>query len=169
MRFVLGLTLLFIASPAAAAPGVVAPGVVVGDEFTFPMPEGWEDISAAVHHAGGPATTVAVAPRQRGKPKPASLFVQRAPVQTRTTDAAACMDIGHTMASTLKAKLEHARMIAGPIGQACQIRLVAPVGVAIITELDAPQATWLMTCNHSHGDAVAEAICASTLAGFKLK
>ena len=69
-----------------------------------------------------------------------------------------------------------ALIIDGPLGKTCQIHLRAPEGIAIITELHkagntpvTPQDIWLMTCNHADGDKQAEAICRSTLAGFRFR
>jgi hypothetical protein len=72
--------------------------------------------------------------------------------------------------------LKSAEIIDGPVGKTCQIHLVAPQGVAIITELhrpgnsrSTPQDIWIMTCNHVEGNAAAESACRFALAGFRFR
>jgi hypothetical protein len=72
--------------------------------------------------------------------------------------------------------LKSAQIIDGPAGKTCQIHLVAPEGVALITELHRPGNTrsspkdiWLMTCNHADGNAQAESACRFALSGFRFR
>jgi len=72
--------------------------------------------------------------------------------------------------------LKSAQIIDGPVGRTCQIHLIAPQGVALITELhrpgnsrSAPKGIWLMTCNHVDGDDLAESACRFALSGFQFR
>jgi hypothetical protein len=69
-----------------------------------------------------------------------------------------------------KGKVKSATIVAGPAGtKSCQIHVVTPDRVAIISELTSYTETWVMTCNHADGDAAAERVCRATFGAFKFK
>jgi hypothetical protein len=94
------------------------------------------------------------------------ITVLKPAVAGHITDLAACSATARNFAGPDGA-LKKAAMIDGPVGRACQTHVVAPQGVALITELHRPHETWLMTCKHAEGDPRSEAICRRTLATFR--
>lgn len=88
-------------------------------------------------------------------------------------ESATCTLTGNSIASDVSGKPQSASIISGPLGKTCQIHIVAPAGVALITELNImqegglPKELWLMTCNHADGDNGAQRLCKETLAGLK--
>ncbi len=110
-----------------------------------------------------------------------TIALQKAPIPGGTfADPAMCTQTGSgmihggTAANGTGGTLKSAAIIDGPVGKACQIYLVAPGGVALITELNksgntamAPTDVWLMTCNFADGDTASEAACRASLAGFR--
>jgi hypothetical protein len=169
--------LLIVMALGAVAVAAPAPKSVSGNGFSFPIPDGYEDVSAAL--AGGNAGDLvgAAAKKHAAGKEPATIVVQPANVAAKTRDPRACQAIAEAMADGVHGKLERAEIIAGPLGPACQMRIVARLqrekndaGLeeAIITEISSEQKTWLMTCNHDAGDAAAAKVCGRAVAGFRL-
>lgn len=143
----------------------------VGPGFSFPMPDGYADIGGKLDRPG----FVALEAKQSSRGYRPTIAFQRTPIAGGSMgDPTTCTNSGTSVAGGANGKLVSASIVDGPVGKTCQIHIVAPAGVALITELNLldakglPRETWLMTCNHAEGDAAAERTCRQTLAGFKL-
>jgi hypothetical protein len=163
-----------VSPPSAAA--VAGPArVITGERFVVPIPDGYDDTTSALPEEKRARGTIAMAAREPSQGYLPTIVLQRTPVAARDQDPAACKEAGEGIAAGVKGEdrppwiLRRAAIIAGPVGKACQMEIVAPQGVAIITELDLPEETWLMTCNHGEGDATAERICRAALAAVKAR
>ena len=146
--------------------------------FIMPLPPRYYDATAQVPKGRIALAFVATEPRRGYQP---SITIQKAPLPGGSLDDPdTCARTGRgiiaggTEAPGTGGVLKSARIIDGPVGRTCQIHLVGPDGVAIITELHrpgntlvTPQDIWLMTCNHADGDDIAESICRSTLSAFR--
>ena len=162
-RVLCGLLLVGLSSLAQAAPRIIN-----GARFSFPLPEGYEDITSGLSESQrGRQMVVVIAEATTAGTQPTIVF-QKAPVPARIQDPAGCKRTGEQLASGVKGKLLRSAIVAGPVGKACQMELVGMPGVAFITELDVPGETWLMTCNHAEGDAAADKVCKATLAAVKV-
>lgn len=154
--------------PARSGPPPTAvPTVFTGETFTFPIPEGYVVVSQ--DPPPPPARrVVALQGAHVVKGFRPTITFQRAPVDGGTMgDEVMCAQTGESIARGVSGRVTTASLTEGPGGKVCQIRLVAPEGVALITELLGPTETWLMTCNHADGDTVAESVCRSTLSAFR--
>jgi hypothetical protein len=154
--------------------------LVEREQIRLPVPDGYYDASA---EAPGANIVLVLAAKESSKGYRPTITIMKAPLPGGTfADPATCAETGRgfvtggTDAPGTGGVLKNAQVIDGPVGKACQIHLVAPQGVAIITELDGPgntpltpQDVWLMTCNHAEGDDVAEARCRAALAGFRFR
>jgi hypothetical protein len=138
--------------------------------FTVALPVGYEEVAAGLEkrpEARYPPVVLAANETRRGL-RP-TITLQNTPVPGGTmADPAECRRAAEGLAGD-DWRLRSASIIDGPVGKTCQIELLAPEGVALITELNRPNETWLMTCNHADGDAEAERVCRSTLASFRFK
>jgi hypothetical protein len=158
------LALLF-AMPAAPA------RLVESESFTVPLPDGYSDITELIRSRGFPRRQVSLQANAVTRGYQPTIAFQLAPIWGGTLgDLAVCRQSAESFAGP-KGKVKTARMIDGPApsGKVCQIHLVRPEGIALITELISSAETWLMTCNHAPGDAAAEKVCRATLATFKFK
>jgi hypothetical protein len=162
MRTVAILALVQLVASTATAD----PSLVTTPRFTVPLPDGYADVSRQFHKPNFVALE-AKQPRLGYRP---TIVFQQVPIAGGSMgDAATCTSTGKSMATGLKGQLKRAAIIPGPLGRTCQMHIVAPEGVALITELNflLPPETWLMTCNHADGDTTAERVCKEALAGFK--
>jgi hypothetical protein len=155
-------------SPAPASPSSMKADLkrFVGESFSFPIPEGYAPLStewaAPERHLVVFSAGVAV----RGF-EPTITF-QRAGVYGGTAgDAGLCTWTAKSTAGGVGGKVTSAALIDGPAGKVCQMRIVAPEVVALITELISATETWIMTCNHADGDDGSEQVCRMVLAGFQ--
>ena len=169
------------AAPAPAHTSEQNAVVATGD-FTLPLPEGYRDISSEVQKKEAHLVVVFEANRLHKGYRP-TIAVRKVPIPGGSfADPATCAETGKGLltggmeAAGTEGTLKRAAIIDGPVGKACQIHLLAPEGIALITELhrpgntpSTPQDIWLMTCNHADGDEDAEATCRSTLAGFRFR
>lgn len=140
------------------------------ERFSFVIPDGYRDISKQFTKTDFVALE-AQRPNLGDRP---TITLQRAPIAGGSmAESATCTLTASSIASDVSGKLQSASIICGPLGKICQIHIVAPAGVALITELNVmqegglPKETWLMTCNHADGDNVAQRLCQETLAGLK--
>ena len=154
--------------------------LVETEQLSFPIPDGYHDASAEVTRKD---IVLVLAAREPSKGYRPTITIMKALAPGGTfADPARCAGAGRWFVTGdaddpgTGGALKSARVIDGPVGKACQIHLVTPQGVAIITELDSPGNTsltpkdvWLMTCNHADGDDLAEVKCRSTLAGFRFR
>ena len=169
------------AAHAAPSPDKVIPARVIKTaDFTLPLPDGYDDISADIQK-NAPQFATAFAASKLGGGYKATITVEKVPIPGGSfADPATCAQTGNglmaggTKSPGIKGTLKSAAIIDGPVGKTCQIHLLAPEGISLITELHKPGNTWLtpkdvwlMTCNHADGDQGSEAICRSTLAGFR--
>jgi hypothetical protein len=155
----------FIIALLAASSAWAAPRMFTGDGFTFPFPDGYADISGKLRPDGRGFVALS---DQAKKGHEATIVFQRPPIAGGTMgDLELCKRTGEAVAGGARGKLLGARLISGPAGKSCQMEISAPEGHALITELNGPSATWLMTCNYGEGNARAEKACRATLAGFK--
>jgi len=159
---------------------VVPARIIRTADFTIPLPDGYADVSADVQK-NAPQFAAAVAASKVGGGYKATIVVQKAPIPGGSfADPATCAQTGNglmtggTKSPGIKGTLESAAIVDGPVGKTCQIRLLAPDGISVITELHktgntalTPKDVWLMTCNYADGDQDSEAVCRSTLAGFR--
>jgi hypothetical protein len=164
MRMLCGMVVLLLTWPAQGGPRRIE-----GKGFSFPVPRGYEDIGGELRPDQVAADAVAVGARTRTKGFRPTITLQRGKVRVRTGDVASCGETGRMIASGVKGRLKEAAMVATGAGRSCQMVVVAPEGVALITELNGPDQTWLMTCNHAVGDGEAGKVCRATLAGFRFK
>lgn len=135
---------------------------IVHSEFTFPLPAHYHELTL-----GDSRQRVVIEAIEARGAKPTITF-QEAPIAAHIVDSASCSATAASIGAG-QGTLKRAALIAGPMGKACQMEIVAAQGVALITELDLRTATWLMTCNFADGDAQAEKICRATLAAFEAK
>ena len=152
------------ASPPASPVGG-APRTVTGERFIVPIPDGYYDSTSELPAEKQARHTLALTAKEPTQGYRPTIVLQRTPVAARDQDPATCKEAGEGVAGAWT--LRRAAIIAGPVGPACQMEIVAPQGVAIITELDLPDETWLMTCNHGGGDAAAERVCRATLGAIR--
>jgi hypothetical protein len=152
--------------------------IVNTGELSLPLPEGYRDETANFSKDG---IVLIFAANESGKAYRPTITILKVPIPGGSfADPATCAQTGSglvrggTGAPGTGGVLKSAAIIDGPVGKTCQIRLVAPEGVAVITELhrsantpQSPKDVWLMTCNHADGDDAAEATCRSTLAHFR--
>jgi hypothetical protein len=168
MRGLLGLAFVLVASSAASGPALHAKSAA-NESFSFPLPDGYRDITNDPRLKEYPrkqVTVEAIAETMGYKP---TITVTLAPIWGGTLgDAKVCRDSAANFAGP-DGKVRAAAMIPGPRGTVCQMHIVAPEGVALVTELISFTETWVMTCNHADGDQQAEKVCRATLAGFKFK
>lgn len=184
-------------TPDQAPPPPSPARTVAIEDIELPLPDGYEDRSADFRDDGPAASIVLDATQLRlgyrpsivvQKVLPGGSFAD--PATCRATGEGLIR--GGTLGGGMAGTLLGATIVDGPTGKACQIRAEAdvsamftaeelagrvegtPTVVVLLTELHrpgntvlTPQEVWLMTCNHARGDAVAEATCASTLAGFR--
>lgn len=165
----------------SAAPSAKARAALVeAKDFTLPIPAGYRDASSEYANERILVVLTANGPKNGYD---TTITVQKVPIPGGSfDDPEECIRTGHglvsggTDAPGTGGTLKSADIIAGPVGKTCQIQLVAPQGVAIVTELHQPGNTpstpkeiWLMTCNHSDGDEVAESVCRFVLAGFRFR
>jgi hypothetical protein len=156
------------------------PAVIETRDFTLPFPEGYSDKTAELQKSTPHVAIALVASTRRMGHEP-TIVVQKAPIPGGTfADPAICAQTGNgilkggTMTPGTGGTLKSAEIVDGPVGKTCQIHIVTREGVALITELyqpgntpSTPQDVWLLTCNYADGDALSEARCRSTLAGFR--
>jgi len=163
-----GLALVLAASSGASAPAPHAKSV--GNEsFSFPLPDGYRDITNDPRLKAYPRKQVTVEALAETMGYRPTIVVFLAPVWGGTLgDAKVCRDSAANIAGP-EGKVKAAVMIPGPRGTVCQMHIVQPQGVALMTELISFTETWLMTCNHADGDQQAENACRAALAGFKFK
>lgn len=154
--------------------------VVKTEELSLPLPDGYRDETAQLAKAGTVLVFVATEPSKAHRP---TITITKVPIPGGSfADSATCAQTGSGFVRGgidepgTGGVLKSAAIIDGPVGRTCQIRLVAPEGVAVITELHRPANTpqspkdvWLMTCNYADGDDAADAVCRSTLAGFRFR
>jgi hypothetical protein len=131
--------------------------------FTVPRADGYSDVTAEFRKRSPRIELVLMADKNDAA---TTIVIQKAP---RRSDVSQCASTGEAMVKENGWKLLRAEIVDGPAGKSCQIEIDAPEGIAIVTELQQPTGTWLMTCNHAKGDAAAEATCRSTLAGFRFR
>ena len=166
VRGIAGLVLMMVAAlPAAPA------RVVESESFTILLPDGYSDITELIRSRGFPRRQVSLQADVVTKGYQPTITFQLAPLWGGTLgDLSVCKQSAESFAGP-KGRVKSARMIDGPApsGKVCQIHLVRPEGIALITELISSAETWLMTCNHAAGDAAAEKVCRATLAAFKFK
>lgn len=166
MRTLAGFGLLLLVGSVATA----TPKVVTTKRFSFVLPEGYEDISSKFQKPD----FVALEAQRTSPGYSPTIVLQRVPVAGGSMgDPTICTSTGKSIASDVNGKLQSASIISGPLGKTCQIHIVAPSGVSLITELNVmqerglPKETWLMTCNHADGDKIAQRLCKETLAALK--
>lgn len=164
---------------ASVDPRVEVASVETND-FTLSIPAGYRDatrelasadfdiVLARGSESGGYEATIVV----RKVPIPGGSFDD--PTECRNTGNGLVQ--GGALEPGTGGELKSARIVDGPVGKTCQIHLVAPQGVAILTELhlpgntrSSPKEIWLMTCNHAEGDAAAESECRVALSGFRFR
>ena len=156
MRWLVGLAFVLVASSVASAPAPHA-NSVGNESFSFPLPDGYRDITNDPRLKEYPrkqVTVEAIAETMGYKP---TITVFLAPDPGGTLgDAKLCRDSAANFAGP-DGKVRGAAMIPGPRGTVCQMHVVLPQGVALMTELISFTETWLMaTCNHADGDQQAE-------------
>lgn len=168
VRWLAGLALVLAASPVASAPA--PPAKSVGNEsFSFPLPDGYRDITNDPRLKAYPRKQVTVEANAETMGYRPTIVVFLAPVWGGTLgDAKICRESAANIAGP-DGKVKAAVMIPGPRGTVCQMHIVQPQGVALMTELISFTETWLMTCNHADGDQQAEKVCRASLAAFKFK
>ena len=144
------------------------------------MPRGYEDITADVSKPDIVLVMAAKSPRLGYQP---TITFQKVPRPGGSfDDPKLCAQTGRALTHGdahdpgVGGSLTYARIVHGPVGKTCQVHLVAPQGVAIITELHKagntpanPKDLCLMTCNHADGDVKSETICRATLATFRFR
>lgn len=160
----LALALALHAMPAGAETERVR-----GTWFTFPMPAGYTDLTAVMRSTGFPREQIAVGVvSESGTIAGTRLILfQRLDIWGGNLgDPVLCRKSAPSVVSG--GTVKSASIIAGPAGPTCQIHVVSPEGVAILTELVGAKETWLMTCNHAEGDEQAEKNCRATLAALEL-
>jgi hypothetical protein len=160
---------LWMALSAAAA--TTRPRTVEAESFVVPLPDGYTNVSDVVASRGFPRKQVTLQANTVVKGYQPTITFQLAPVWGGTlADLALCKSSAASIAGPA-GKIRSARLIDGPApsGKVCQMHLVLPEGIALITELVSATETWLMTCNHADGDAAAEKVCRATLSAFKFK
>ena len=154
--------------------------VVKTEELSLPLPHGYRDKTAQLSKAGTVLVFVATVSSDSYRP---TITLVKVPIPGGSfADSATCAQTGSglvrggTDGPGTGGVLKSAAIIDGPVGRTCQIHLVAPEGIAVITELHRPANTpqspkdvWLMTCNYANGNDAAEAACRSTLAGFRFR
>lgn len=161
---------------------VVEIKVVETEYFMLPLPKGYDNVSATFQKDAPHLSVVFTANKMIDGYQP-TITVQKAPIPGGSfADPTTCAQTGNglmtggTEAPGIEGTLKSATIIDGPVGKTCQIHLLAPEGIALITELHRPGNTpttphdvWLMTCNHADGDKNSEAICRSTLSDFRFR
>lgn len=153
--------------------------IIVTADFTLPLPEGWDDRSAEGRTMNPQlAITFEAHGRSLGF---APIVVQKVPLPGGSfADPTTCAETGQgllrggTETPGVDGTLESTAIIDGPVGKACQLRLLSHDMHTVITELHQPGNTpstpkdvWLMTCTYAEGDGRSEAACMSALAGFR--
>lgn len=158
----------------------LASNVVQTEELALTLPNGYHDATAQLRRAN---IVLVFAKPDSSKAFQTTITIIKAPVAGGSfADAATCAETGRGLvaggidAPGTGGVLKSTRVIDGPVGKACQVHLVAPEGVALITELhrspntpQSPKQLWLMTCNHVDGDIAAEEACRATLASFHFR
>jgi len=165
MVWALASAWLVLAASSAAA----APPIVENESFTIPLPEGYRDITDQIRKAGFPRRQVSLQAIAPGKDDQPTIVFQLAPIWGGTMGNLGMCEISAKSFATAQGKVKSAEIISLPSGKVCQMHLLRPEGIALMTELTSTTETWLMTCNHADGDATAEKACRATLAGFKFK
>jgi hypothetical protein len=166
---------------ASAAPTFSVPTAwAEASEFTLPIPTGYRN---ATTEFPGAEFDVVLARNAARDSSQSTIVVRRVPIPGGSfDDPKECEQTGRglisggTDSAGTSGTLKSAQIIDGPVGKTCQIHLVAPQGVAILTELhrpgnspSTPKDIWLMTCNHVDGDAAAESACRFALSGFRFR
>ncbi len=155
---------------SAALPAAPA-RVVESTSFTIPLSDGYSDITELIRSRGFPRRQVTLQANAVTKGYRPTITFQLAPVWGGTLgELSMCKQSAASFAGP-EGRVKSAAIIGGPApsGNVCQIHLVRPEGIALITELVSSAETWLMTCNHADGDAAAERVCRATLAAFRFK
>jgi hypothetical protein len=118
-------------SPDAAVPA----RLIKTADFTMPLPDGYDDVSADVQK-NAPQFAAAVAASKLGGGYKATIVVQKAPIPGGSfADPATCTQTGNglmtggTKSPGINGTLESAAIIDGPVGKTCQIRVLAPEGI----------------------------------------
>ena len=160
----LGSVLLALSAPAAPAPRIIQ-----NESFSFPLPDGYRDITNDPRLKAYPHKQVTVEAIAETKGYKASISVLLAPIWGGSFgDAKACRESAANLAGP-DGKVKGTAMIPGPRGTVCQMHMVSRRGVVLATELNSFTETWVMSCNHLDGDLQAEKVCRATLAAFKFK
>jgi hypothetical protein len=167
VRTILGLSLVLIVSSTSA--WGAAPPIIDGESFTFPLPDGYHEVTEQISKAGFPRKQVTVEAKLPSKGYRPTIMFALAPIWGGTLgDLKVCEQTAKSFAGA-NGKVRNAAIISAPTGKVCQMHIVAPQGIALMTELISYSETWVMTCNHADGDAAAEKVCRATLAAFKFK
>lgn len=146
------------------------------DEFSVPIPVGYDDVTAE-WGIDGVDLVLAGSPHQDYRP---TITLRKVPVPGGSfADPVECARTGRGLMqggpedTPFEGTLRSAEIVDGPLGETCQVHLVATQGVALITELHDtantptnPKPVWLMVCNHADGDDVAETVCRCVLSGI---
>jgi hypothetical protein len=147
------------------------------EAFTMPLPAGYIDDSAAFRKDKPDLSVVLTSAKESGG-SIATIVVRKAKVPGGSfADQTACDETAKGLvAGEPSWTLLSTRIADGAVGKSCQVKLKAPQGLALITELhkpdntrEAPKDVWLMTCNYGEGDDGAEKACLTALAGFRLR
>jgi hypothetical protein len=168
------LLLLFACSRQPAA--TPSSSLVEREAFAMPLPAGYVDDTAAFRKDKPDLSVVLTSAKESGG-SIATIVVRKAKVPGGSfADPTTCMETGKGLVAGEGWTLLDARVVDGALGKSCQVKLKAPQGLALITELhkadntrEAPKDVWLMTCNHPEGDAEADNACSVALAGFQLR
>jgi hypothetical protein len=152
-----------------------APRLGRSADIAIPVPEGYADVTFGAA-PDDPGIVVVLA----ATPDPdviRTITVRKVPIPGGSfADEATCAETGAGLVSREPSwTLVSVGIIAGPLGDTCQVRIRAPEGIAVITELHlpgntprAPKDVWVLVCNHAEGDIPAETTCRSTVDGFRL-
>ena len=164
----LGL-LLMMSAPAALSPA--ATQVIENESFSFPLPDGYRDVTHDPRLKDFRLKQVSV--QAIGVTKglqPAIIFVLAPVWGGALGNPEFCRVSAANMARDRNGKVKSWSLIPGPRASVCQTHLISGEGVAsLITELTSFTETWAMMCDHADGDLKAEEICRATLAGFRFK
>ena len=167
------------ASPTALG-SIVTVGWAETSDFRLPIPAGYRNATAEFPDA---AFSVVIAKNEAAERYRSTIVLRRVPIPGGSFDEpSACeqtgrgLVLGGTDEPGTGGMLKSAQIIDGPVGKTCQIHLIAPQGVALLTELhrpgnsrSSPKDIWLMTCNYVDGDALAESMCRFALSGFRFR
>jgi hypothetical protein len=165
------LVLGLVVSVAATAAPTASARVVDAGSFAIQLPQGYADITQEIASAGFPRKQITLQAKAVVKGYQPTIVFQLAPIWGGTLgDLALCRKMAASFAGPT-GRIKSVRLIDGPApsGRVCQLHIVLPTGVALMTELVSSTETWLMTCNHADGDADGERVCRETFAAFKFK